>query len=359
MDEKRTAFSRRTFLKGAAQGAALGLGMIAGHGPALGEHGGGVDDTSELVVGVWGGAFPKIIKKTVIPDLEARYRCKVYVKEGTGGDRMAILRANPRIPALDVVYLADGEPIPLIQEGILEAPAAQVIPEFADLYPVAQISGYGIALSDVGLAYNPQKVKEPPTSWLDLWNPAYKGHVVIPSMKTTQGSSFVPTLAKILTGDQKNIEVAKRKLLELKPNVLAYHRGTSHALTMLEQGDAWISVTIGGYVYQARDRGQSVDFVRPKEGAFSLINFINIASHTRHHTLAREYVRLTLQAKSQRAFAEDMYFGPSNRKIQLSGKVAKLAVYGQEQVDRLINLDWMFIEAQRPAWIEWWNQNMA
>lgn len=348
------AFSRRTFLKSAA----LGLGVVAGDRAGL-ARGGEVDDTSELVVGVWGGAIPKILKKTVIPDLEARYRCKVYVKEGTGGDRMAILRANPRNPAFDVVHLADGEAIPLIKEGILEEPSARVIPEFADLYPVAQISGYGQGLSDVGIAYSPQKVKERPTSWLDLWNPAYKGHVVIPSMKTTQGSSFLPALAKVLTGDQKNVEAAKRKLLELKPSILAYHRGTSHALTMLEQGDAWISVTIGAYVYQARDKGQPVDFVRPKEGSFSLIWFIDIARHTRHRTLAREYVRLALQAKAQRAFAEEMYLGPSNRKIALSGKVAELAVYGQQEIDRLINLDWMFIEGQRPSWIQWWNQHMV
>ena len=31
----------------------------------------------------------------------------------------------------------------------------------------------------VAIVYNKDKIKTPPTSWNDLWNPAYKGHVVL------------------------------------------------------------------------------------------------------------------------------------------------------------------------------------
>jgi spermidine/putrescine-binding protein len=108
--------SRRNFL----HSATLGTAAVASSSAFGLEASGGVDDTTELVVGCWGGATTDIIKRGVIHDLEQRYKARILIKEGTSGDRIAQLRASPNNPPLDVSHFSDSESLPLIEEAILD-----------------------------------------------------------------------------------------------------------------------------------------------------------------------------------------------------------------------------------------------
>ena len=57
-------------------------------------------------------------------------------------------------------------------------------------------------------AYNPKKIKTPPTSWEDMWNPEYKGRVGITGLASSLGTAFMVEIAKLHGGSETNIEPA-------------------------------------------------------------------------------------------------------------------------------------------------------
>ena len=67
---------------------------------------------------------------------------------------------------------------------------------YKDLIPEAQEPmGPAPFFQVVGLTYNPETVKTPPTSWADLWKPEFKGRVGITNLNSTLGTGWLVEIA--------------------------------------------------------------------------------------------------------------------------------------------------------------------
>jgi putative spermidine/putrescine transport system substrate-binding protein len=348
-----TEITRRRLLTAGAAAAAASLAWPRG----------GEGATQELVIGHWGGAGPKVIKAAILPDLQAKYpSAKFFVREGGDQDRRAMLQANPANPEIDVLYMSGQDAKAMVREGLTDPPDPKAVPEFANLYPIAQDGAYGVYLHAIALIYDPEKVKTPPTSWFDLWRPEYRNRVLVPNTKTTVNSAFVTAIVRSMGGSErqeKDVQEARKKLLELRQNVVVFHTGTSQALTVMKSGDAWLGVAVAGYAFGAKDRGQSVDVAYPKEGALGAVDYMTIAKHSKNKELAHAYVNLALGKKAQSAVVEEVYWGPTNKTVEPSPKARERAVIGEEAVKKLINPEWEYLASVRPEWTDWWDKNMG
>lgn len=346
--------SRRTLLKSAAIGAGLAA-FPTNHRVAFGAD-------NELVIGHWGGAGPKFLNSSVIPELQKKFpNVRVYIKEGGDADRRAQLEANPNAPEIDVLYMSAFDAKAMAKGGLTDMPNAAAVPEYADLHTLAQDGCYGCYLHAISTAYDPAKTQAP-TSWLDLWKPEYKKRLLIPNTKTIVNQAFVTATIRAMGGSEdnpKDVAEARKKLLDLRPNVAVYHTGTSQALTVLKSGDAWIGVAVAGYVYQAKEAGQSVDVAYPKEGALAAIDAMTIAKNSTNKALAHAYVNLALSPSIQSAVADELYWGPTNKKAVVSQKVSAKVVHGEAAVGKLVMPKWDAIMPVRAEWIDWWDKNMT
>jgi putative spermidine/putrescine transport system substrate-binding protein len=317
----------------------------------------------ELVVGHWGGAGPKVIRTAVLPELQAKHpSAKFFIREGGDQDRRAMLQANPQNPEIDVLYMSGADAKAMVREGLTDPPDPKGVPEFANLYPIAQDGAYGVYLHAIALIYDPEKVKTPPTSWFDLWKPEYRNRVLVPNTKTTVNQAFVTAIVRSMGGSEKrekDVQEARKKLLELKQNVVVFHTGTSQALTVMKSGDAWLGVAVAGYAFGAKDRGQSVDVAYPKEGALGAVDYMTVAKHSRNKELALAYVNAALGKKAQGAVVEEVYWGPTNKTTEVSPKARERAVIGEDSVKKLINPEWDHLAGVRPEWTDWWDKNMG
>jgi putative spermidine/putrescine transport system substrate-binding protein len=317
----------------------------------------------ELVIGHWGGAGPKVIRTAVLTDLQAKHpSAKFFIREGGDQDRRAMLQANPQNPEIDVLYMSGADAKAMVREGLTDPPDAKAVPEFANLYPIAQDGAYGVYLHAIALIYDPEKVKTPPTSWFDLWKPEYRSRVLVPNTKTTVNQAFVTAIVRSMGGSEKrekDVQEARKKLLELKQNVVVFHTGTSQALTVMKSGDAWLGVAVAGYAFGAKDRGQSVDVAYPKEGALGAVDYMTVAKHSRNKDLALAYVNAALGKKAQGAVVEEVYWGPTNKTTEVSPKARERAVIGEDAVKKLINPEWDYLAGVRPEWTDWWDKNMG
>eukprot|EP01035_Chromulina_nebulosa_P009813 gene9813-13240_t len=140
----------------------------------------------ELVIGVWGGAQERIVREFCEKPLVAKYGCKVsYVLGGTTERRARAYSERGR-PSFDVLYLNIFESRQAVKDGVTQAPTAAV-PNFANLYDIAKVGGYGVAFNPCTIVYDKRKASKPITSWKDLWNPEWKGRIAWPTFPGAEG----------------------------------------------------------------------------------------------------------------------------------------------------------------------------
>ncbi len=171
-----------------------------------------------------------------------------------------------------------------------------------------------------GIMYNSDKIKTPPTSWKDLWNPEYKGHIVMQDY--ARNSIAVAALALgysdpyHLTADQ--LSKIKDFLIEQKPLLLKYFQGDEEVDSLFSEGEVWISL---GWVSDARelsDDGTPVKFISPKEGALSWICGYSILKGTKVPMAAHALVNHYIDPELQKFEATDFeYFVPNKKVLKL------------------------------------------
>jgi spermidine/putrescine-binding protein len=112
------------------------------------------------------------------------------------------------------------------------------------------------------------KVTNIPTSWADLWNPEYKGHVAI----YDDGNAALVYTSLAFGYDPYNLtdeqfQAVKQKLIELKPNLLTYWSDPYAMQQSVSDGDLWV---VGGAWVEAyialSQAGVPVEYINPKEG---------------------------------------------------------------------------------------------
>jgi spermidine/putrescine transport system substrate-binding protein len=132
-----------------------------------------------------------------------------------------------------------------------------------NVYSVPWQSGF------TGIGYNPQKTGREITSWQDLHDPKFKGHIGL--FGDTQD---LPNCAMLAIGvdPHKSTEADWRKAADwvrkMKPLVRAFY-GQPY-INSLATGDLWISMAWSGDIFQQNLTGKAIGsvlkFVIPKEG---------------------------------------------------------------------------------------------
>ncbi|MCI0620659.1 MAG: extracellular solute-binding protein [Acidobacteria bacterium] len=124
------------------------------------------------------------------------------------------------------------------------------------------------------LAYNKKKVVPPPASWKVLWDPRYKGRVVMYSGTRP----FI--IAALILGyppwnmNTEQLSKAAALLLELKANLLKFNTETLEVQSLLGSESAWIALEAspGRVTRIQRDGGPEIGWTIPQEGTFAWVD---------------------------------------------------------------------------------------
>ena len=117
-----------------------------------------------------------------------------------------------------------------------------------------------------GIAYNSKIIKRPITSFNDLADPAFKGHVGMMNDNTELGSMALLRLGiKPEDSTPKDWVESTKWLRKQRENVLGYY--DQSYIQHLENGDTWISQAWSGDIFQANLSGYPhLKYVVPEEG---------------------------------------------------------------------------------------------
>lgn len=349
----RNSISRRDFLKTTTGLAALGLATHL-RTTALWAQ------SNTLVVTLYGGTFEKAWRKNMIEPFEKEHGARVQVVTGLTMENLAKLRAQRNNPQIDVVTFDPPGAVPAAREGLLDTLDPERIPNLQHLYDFAVHPDkyYGsFLIASQGLAYNTNKIKTPPQSWEDLWNPEYKGKVLLPDITTSHGAFFVTIISKIYGKEIYDTDAAFEKIKTLRPSILTFYTSHDQVAQLLNQGEAWIVPWTSDRSLTQISQGAPIGFSTPKEGAVFWTSEMGIVKGAKNKELAEKYVNLSFSAEVQLANAKTMFLAPTNKKVKLEGELAATLPYG-EKLQKLVYPDWEKMSTLRDGWADRWNREI-
>jgi putative spermidine/putrescine transport system substrate-binding protein len=315
----------------------------------------------ELVVGAFGGSFADNVKACHVEAFEKATGAKVSLKLGNSSQFAAALRATAGKPDMDVVYIDNSLAAQTHGEKLNEAIDKSKLKSAADVIPTAWGKDDSYVVAMVGataLVYNPKLVKAPPTSWLDIFDPAYAGKYAIGDISGTAGLHFLLALNKLKGGTLENLDPGFEAIKPLAKGSPVLYTQADQLLALFERGEIAIAPWFPDRAGVAMDKGLSLAVAFPKEGAVGILPAIMIPKGTAKTDLALKFIDQVLSAEGQACFSERAYLGAVNTKVMLSEKVQKIVPQG-ESLQKAWFIDPAIIAANVATWTRRWQREVA
>lgn len=311
-----------------------------------------------LVVTGYGGRWSEVMKRALVEPFEKKYDARVEIVTGITTEWVAkLLAAGPDNPPFDVV-MGNEPPLPIPRErGFFDKRNLQAAPNIRHVYEKALVGDTSLAIfwSRIGLAYRTDVGLKRPTSWKDLWDPAYDGKRGLYVIGNTLGINTLFMASKIFGRDYFDVDAGIAAIKRLQPKLVDF---TGTMEKHLESKEVAIAVLHDGSAYDLAKRGIPVDWVAPSEGVPILDQVIQVARGSKNKELAWKLVDMYLSPEVQLAFANELFFSPTNRTVKVPPDVAKKIISGPADVEKLVVFDWTQIAKQRPQWTERWNKEL-
>ena len=318
----------------------------------------GKKDSKTLVLAAYGGSYEKKMKETVIPKFEKEFGVKVKYITGSSVDTVSKLQAQKDNPQIDVAFIDDGPQAQAKSFGLLAPLDEKIVTNLANVYDIAKDKdniGVGFGIISTGLAYNKEVFEqnkwEPISSWNDLADPKFKGKLVLPSISNTYGLQMLIMAAKANGGSEQNIEPGFDKMKQIAKNAVTFDK-TADVSNYFLQGQTVASAWGSSRVFTLKETGFPIEFVIPKEGAPALMSTVSVVKGAPNEELAQKFVNYVLSEEVQAEFAKSLFDGPVNKKVKLSGAILDKIIYGEEQISKLVKVDWEYINQKRDEWTE-------
>ena len=315
-----------------------------------------------LVFATFTGSWEEAHKAVLVPAFrKATGNADMVLDPMLSVDQIAKVNAAKNNPPIDVMLHDPGPALQAIAQDLVEPYPVGKSAYYKDLIPEAQVPmGPSPFFQVVGITYNPETVKTPPTSWADLWKPEFKGRVGITNLNSTLGTGFMVELAKMHGGSESNIDPAFKALEALRPSLAAVAANPGQLATLFQQGQIDISPGNFNAIQILKARGVPVEFVIPKEGAIAFKTTIHIVKNSPNKELAFKLIEAALSPEVQAQLMEEPFLiVPTNTKVAIKGELAKtLAKDHAEIAKKFVFQDWAKINEQRSAWIERFNREI-
>jgi putative spermidine/putrescine transport system substrate-binding protein len=308
-----------------------------------------------IVATTYPGSFDEAFRAVVGPALSKASGTDVTFTPLLGVDQIGKIQASPNAPPFDVVLFDEGPLIPAISTGVLEKFPSEKSKTFADIPDAFRHpGGYApvVTVQLIGIAYNPKKIKTPPTSWEDMWKPEYKGRVGITGLASSLGTAFMVEIAKLHGGSETNIEPAFDAVKKLLPNVGAIAASPGALAALFQQGEIDIAFNYWNNVALLAAKGVDIAFAKPKSGAVVVRSSAQIVKNNQNPQAVLDYLDTIMAADVQKGLeASPWVMMPTNKRVPLTGANLTVASSVDDLVANNVILDWTKFQSLRGEWI--------
>jgi spermidine/putrescine transport system substrate-binding protein len=357
---------RVTLLLGAVLAAVLGFAGVV---------------KAETVTLNYLGWYDETIAK-VLSEFQAKYGIKVNFKNFESNEEaFNIMRTDPT--AWDLVAGDGYWPKRYFEQGLTQEFDPTQIASWTQLYPEfhkfaletwagktpGDVVAYPGTWGDYQVTVLKGKVPHRLNSWADLWDPAYKGRIMI----SGQGNEMLALTAigmgtplksvYDLSADQ--LKPVTDRLIALKPNIRKVYANLDEIGALMKQQDAWIALTwSAAMANQLGTQGISADAYVPGGKTVGWVNCVMVTAATKHKKEALEFLNF-LYSKEMRIIRwQNLQVGDhvaeANREfveyLKSHGDQATVDKLDMEHPDAIFNMELFKAPKDLDAYVNAWNQ---
>jgi ABC-type Fe3+ transport system substrate-binding protein len=283
---------------------------------------------------------------------------------GLSTEALAQIRAARGNSPYDMAVMGSPAIVNALAEDVLEPMDLSLIPNAAGIagrfLPLAYDTGCPITFEGIGIAYNMDAIDTPPTTWEELWNPAFAGRVGMVRPQSNLGLGVLAATSEAFGRPQTDMAFALEKWMELDPLV-----GRSPPLLqqMLERGEIDVTPLWHVNTALAAAAGLPIGYVKvqgpgPLMLPSNVVQFVNTADGTRE--LVHEFADIMLQPDLQ-AFAggAPYYFGTVVEGVETPEAAAPYVPATEEERNAMSSLAWQDIAPLRGETVEAFDRMFA
>lgn len=161
------------------------------------------------------------------------------------------------------------------------------------------------------IAYNEDLVDKEIKGYADLFGPDYKDNlVVLDDVRAIVGSMLALLGYSQNTVDEKELEEAKEKLLELKPNIKAFDSDSPK--TLLVSGEVKAGIVWGAEATLAARENPAIKTVFPDEGMHLWQDNFVIPKNAPHQENAEKFIDFILRPEISKEISMEYPYGNPN-----------------------------------------------
>jgi putative spermidine/putrescine transport system substrate-binding protein len=349
--------TRRTFVAGSAAAAAA-LQMPWIRRAAAADFAG-----KELRVLTWSDATGQAAVRNILKPFEAKTGARIISDlTGTTSDMIAKIKASAARPQYDLVILSGFGASTLADAGLLEKPAADAIPNLAQVLPDYRTgaNGFGVGyfLWSDGLVFNTATYAQAPKSYGVLWDDSNSGKIFLPPADNLYALELIIVAARLAGGDAQNPDGGFEMLKKLKDRSLTISSNANQLADLFRTG----SLNAGG-VYSPLEMSSFIP--QPDyhvsgtydltEGFFVDLQYMVVPKgHPGDSDVIHALVNQALDPEVQGKMAEEVWYGPINQNAVLSEKAKSSPYVPSPEVvkNRTVKVDAAHLASVREDWMK-------
>ena len=273
----------------------------------------------ELTVVNFGGANGAAQKKAYVEPFEKASGTKVVTVEYNGEQAKIKAMVDTHNVSWDLVEVEGPDVNRGCDEGLFERIDWSKVGNKADFLPAAvHECGVGTFVWSTVLAYNADKLKDPPKNWADFWDtkkyPGKRGmrkgaryNLEFALMADGVKTADVYKVLKTKEGADR----AFKKMTELKPQIQWWEAGAQPP-QYLVAGDVAMSTVYNGRIDAAQREGRNLAIAWA--GNIYDLDFWVIPKGGSHEAVAYKFIAHASSPQAQAEYATLISYGPTNEK---------------------------------------------
>lgn len=275
-----------------------------------------------------------------------------WVRDSTGTIAAKVLaeKANPQADVIHVLGVT--ELITIAKEGLLLAYKPQgydrIDPKFKDKNDPPQWAG--MYAFEGCICYNTIEAKKKnlprPTSWKQLIDPVYKGHIVM-SNPNSSGTGFMTVSAWLQTWGE---ETTWPFLDKLHDNIATYVHSGSAPCVMAATGEFPVAISFSFRGAKEKAKGAPIDVILPSEGVGWEANGVAVMKTAKNLDAAKIFADWALSDDAFKLYAEDYAV------IARPDLAKPVKFYPEKPLEQMINNDLYWASANNKRILAEWQK---
>jgi putative spermidine/putrescine transport system substrate-binding protein len=324
---------------------------------------------AKITAGAFAGAWVDGLQAGVVPCYKQAIGGDVDIVVGAPNDFQQKIMATKDKPAFDVIIGTDAEVYQNVELGIIEKIDPSKVPNLAGILPIFKDPydgwAFGFDGGRDGIAYNSDKIKNPPTSWVEFTERVAKGEfgraVMYPHLSNTDGLVVSWLINRELGGSLQNFTPFINRMKEMKQYIPKFYVSNADPGTSLTRGEVDIAVWTDGRTNGVAASGaKNIVFKLPTPGS-PMLN-ICMMKVKNSQAEAWSYLNCAADAKSQEAWNKffpgyyatnkDVQYGPDSRALQDPTSLDKT-------FKSWIQAPWKELAGVKSAWTDQWTREIG